>query len=503
MRWRDAIQARSTAAVALPWLLALSAAFAGCPVTPPWQIRAAEDARRAQKVLSGLPGCAEDPDERQGSQCCVSTIDGERACFADASLDKANIYGSIACATSDLGRETCCTEDIDRRLGCWTCPEYQKHAMSTRPVQVRGVRDVEEIAIGQTFACARSRDGLVRCWGGSRMGGKSCTRIAALVPGLRGVEQIAAGEAHACARCSGEVWCWGRNGSYQLAYNREGMGYVPTSHDPVRVAGVAGARAVALGSNVSCALEGSGDVICWGAERGAVGATVPERSLPWESSRVDGLTGATAISVGSDTLCAIVRNGQVTCVGRNDLGQLGDGTRAGGSGFRSVIGVREVVSLPPPGNHRCALESGGRIACWGLNVQGSVDGSTEQHAVERAVLSQLEGAREIAVGGVHTCALLSDHTVKCWGNNLVGQLGDGSTSPRATPVSVVGLDRVAHIFARYFQTCAVRDDGTAWCWGHNPWGQLGVDPGTAGPIAKTIPVPPASSGERPPLQVPE
>jgi alpha-tubulin suppressor-like RCC1 family protein len=288
---------------------------------------------------------------------------------------------------------------------------------------------------------------------------------------------------------SGEVWCWGDNGAnYALGFYEEGAGIGKAYHEAVRVPSLSGVRAIAAGGNFGCAITEGGEVRCWGSDRYRIGAARSEKSLPWESSPIAGLGPASAISLNSETLCALVRGGQVACAGRNDVGQLGDGTRVEKEGLRGVVGVSDAVALAPAGYVRCAVLQGGRLACWGLSVHGSAgDGNDEQRAVATPAIAGVSGVIEVATGWSHTCALLVDHTVLCWGGNNYGQLGDGTTEPRVTPQRVPGLERIKHIHARYATTCAVREDGTAWCWGLNSWGQAGVPPRAPEPARLQVP----------------
>ena len=87
---------------------------------------------------------------------------------------------------------------------------------------------------------------------------------------------------------------------------------------------------ISAGSHHSCARRASGAVACWGqnaaGEFGNGGTT-------WSNTPVAamGVTNAVAVVAGEQHTCVelvsgSVGGGQVLCSGRNDLGQLGNGT---------------------------------------------------------------------------------------------------------------------------------------------------------------------------------
>ena len=131
------------------------------------------------------------------------------------------------------------------------------------------------------------------------------------------------------------------------------------------------------------------------------------------------------------------------CWGRNEFGQLGDGTTTTRltpvmvSGFSSGA-----VAVVTGYYYSCALTTAGGVWCWGQNENGQLgDGTTTNRSTPVAVSMLSFGAVAVSATGFHTCALMSDGEVQCWGYNAYGQIGDGTTAQRTTPVVVSGLDR--------------------------------------------------------------
>ncbi|MCZ7685677.1 MAG: hypothetical protein M5U28_45620 [Sandaracinaceae bacterium] len=132
-------------------------------------------------------------------------------------------------------------------------------------------------------------------------------------------------------------------------------------------------------------------------------------------------------------------SGQVACWGRNNAGQLGDGSETDASTPVMVPGLVDAVQVATGGATSCAIRSGGAVVCWGLNEGGQLgDGSTANSA-RPVTVSGIADAIQVRLGGLSTCALRSTGRVMCWGYNYRGQLGDGTTTDRTEPVEVVDL----------------------------------------------------------------
>jgi alpha-tubulin suppressor-like RCC1 family protein len=272
---------------------------------------------------------------------------------------------------------------------------------------------------------------------------------------LTGVTQLATGGRHACVvTSSGGVQCWGNNFLGQLGDGTQIISYPfrrEAANDVVGLTSGVSAVAVSRGFDAHC----------------------------------DASSFCTPAHVGHS--CAVTVAGGVKCWGENNFGQLGDGTNTRRLTPVDVIGLpAAAVSVAAGWYHTCAVLTGGALHCWGRNDSGELgDGTTTLRFVP-AVVSGLEsGVVEVTAGPSFTCAITSTAGAKCWGVNQRGQLGDGTTTDRRTPVDVTSLTSgVAHITAggtppqgvaaEYGgHTCAATTAGGVKCWGFNRTGQLG------------------------------
>lgn len=189
------------------------------------------------------------------------------------------------------------------------------------------------------------------------------------------------------------------------------------------------------------------------------------------------------VTLGDAHGCGVDAAGEAWCWGRNDRGQLGDGTFNDSAYPRPVQGLTDVVAITAGSAHTCAIRRDRSLWCWGDNQVGELGaGDLEVHTTPLQVVD-LGPVRTIALGDTHTCAVTTDNTLSCWGNNLYRQLGlDGlRTAPR--PLPIPGLPPIVDVAAGYAHTCALRDDGPPLCWGDDSKGQIGRDvPGNGEPL---------------------
>jgi alpha-tubulin suppressor-like RCC1 family protein len=220
-----------------------------------------------------------------------------------------------------LGARHGCALGDDDSLWCFgyndagQLPGFTPGSWSGTPVRV--LSGVSDVALGARHTCVVTRSGQVRCWGDNSSGQSGREDAAPLeLPGA--AQQLALGDSHSCALLlDGQVFCWGRD----LIDQRGPYAKVRGPH-AIGLSG--GASALASSENTTCALLGPDRLSCWGQTYGcALGdyfCSTHDSTTP-RSLRVPG--EATALALGDQHACVLLRSGNVACVGSNRESQLG------------------------------------------------------------------------------------------------------------------------------------------------------------------------------------
>jgi alpha-tubulin suppressor-like RCC1 family protein len=190
----------------------------------------------------------------------------------------------------------------------------------------------------------------------------------------------------------------------------------------------------------------------------------------------------------STTTHTLYRNGDgtVRAWGRNNKGQLGDGTTTDSATHLTVVGLTNVTSVAAGNEHSLALKSDGTVRAWGSNSSGQLGNGTTTDSSTPVPVSGLTNVTAIAAGFDFSLALKSDGTVWGWGFNGSGQLGNATTANSSTPVQVNPVIGVATAIAAGFNhSVAITNLGIVWMWGSNSKGQLG----NATTTDSSIPIP--------------
>ncbi len=202
--------------------------------------------------------------------------------------------------------------------------------------------------------------------------------------------------------------------------------------------------------------------------------------------------------------CALTTEQQVYCTGRNDNGQLGDGT---------TLSRSEAVRFQLPGTKKatkiatnnfyyssCALTTDQMIYCAGINNYSQLGNGNalDQPAPVQFQLPLNKRAVNMAVNLYHTCALTADLQVYCSGFNGFGALGDTTTAVRTTPnlqFQIPGGIGATSIGVGFYHTCAIASNQQVYCAGYNLYGQLGDNTSTNQPTPVRFQLPPGKNAQ--------
>jgi len=248
----------------------------------------------------------------------------------------------------------------------------------TGMVDVLNITDALSVSTGNAHTCVARTNGLMSCWGNNVEGQIGVGNLAGpiLTPidvgGIDNVVEVALGAAHTCARRQdGGVRCWGYNFDGQL-----GDGTRVTRRTPPQTNSMTGAAQIDAGDFFSCARLQSGSVNCWGRNASGQigdGSNATRQTSP---SSVTGISTAVDLTTGLAHGCVALSNGSMRCWGSNAGGKLGDGTTNDSNTPVVVTTLNDAIQASGGGGSTCALLAGGAIYCWGANSSGQLGDGT-------------------------------------------------------------------------------------------------------------------------------
>ncbi|MCL2173995.1 IPT/TIG domain-containing protein, partial [Candidatus Saccharibacteria bacterium] len=266
----------------------------------------------------------------------------------------------------------------------------------------------------------------------------------------------------------------------------------------------------------SMAIDTTGDLWMWGLNDGGQLGTndFDDSSTPINLSEyiyasgtnpVYGLSFA-KVETGSESSYAIDSSGDLWVWGRNNVGQLGDGTNVtspipinlSAESTTTVYGTKfETVSS----GIMCvfAIDSSGLLWAWGSNSMGQLGDSSGVNSPVPIMLSgdptnPIYGRQfsSVTAGTNHVLAIDEFGELWTWGNNTNGQLGNNNTTSLPTSLSADSTNplhslRFQATAGSYYHSIAIDEFGRLWTWGRNDNnGQLGDGTNINSPIPINI-----------------
>ncbi len=297
-------------------------------------------------------------------------------------------------AVISVGQWHTCGIKTDGTLWCWGQNDLEWRQLGTSdgclftaPCQVGADNNWAQVDSSQRFNCALKKDKTMWCWGANeygQLGDGSTVNRPTPAPGFPGndwLEVRVAGGFTCAMRQDGSIWCSGDNLFGQL-----GDGTTTERHTPVQAGRDTDWNMFGLGAPFVLATKDDNTLWVWGAcPDWWAGGHETCGPTPHRYTRFSNFHFV-AGSAGKHT-CLIMTDGSLACLGKNEHGQLGDGT------------FNESLVLKP-------VEPGSK---W----------------------------KFVSAGEACTCGIKDDDTLWCWGRNQYGAVGDGTNEDRNVPTKII------------------------------------------------------------------
>ena len=334
---------------------------------------------------------------RQAAYCRGRNMYGQLGNSTTTTLDSTSfvpVSGMSSHVTAiEVGNKHTCAIH-NGAVKCWGDNSYGQLGDGTtttrrEPVTVTGLTTgVTALSTGAFHNCA-IQNGSAKCWGrdiarfkesvrfkgvlgiGDRRNPEDFVLTATQVVGLtRGVEQISAGNYQSCAIQNGSLKCWGY-------FDREFILGPPNygSLTPIEIAGfstnvkfVSVTKIGNTSNNYKCVVMIDNTVKCFRKDGGGPIST-PSFDGDDTPMSISGLgSSITDISAGYDYAC-VIQNGAAKCWGRNNDGQLGDGTTT--DSLTTAVQVNGLISgvkiISMGGRLENCAATHNNIYCWNSN----------------------------------------------------------------------------------------------------------------------------------------
>lgn len=364
------------------------------------------------------------------------------------------------------------------------------------PIQVGTDMDWQSVSAGAAFGIARKTGGTLWAWGynGNAQLGLGDTTERTLPTQIgsdTSWQSVHAGSYHVVAtKADNSVWAWGFN-----YYGQLGVGDYAQHQSPTQVSAAVNWQGITTGTCQTLFAKTDGSIWATGVnDNGQLGdGTVSQRSTPIKVIR--GVTASSPLSDvkkiadGFQHTLAIKNDKTIWAWGKNDYGQLGNGTTLANSSPAQVkdssgVGyLSGIVGIDSDSFGSIAVKDDGTVWAWGWNDKGQLGQNTSDsnsHSIPAQVKDStgngfLTNVRAVAMGGSSAYALKNDGTVWAWGENGSGQLGQNTADNNQHPLPVQvkvspgtdNLTSVSQISASGQSVLAIKVDQTLWAWGYN------------------------------------
>jgi alpha-tubulin suppressor-like RCC1 family protein len=308
-----------------------------------------------------------------GRHTCALTTEGKAYCWgyngwgalgANSNVSQSPtpvaVARNLTFRSITAGTDHACAVTFDNVAYCWGNNDWRQLGVGTAamsaPVQVSNSIAFSSISAGASFTCGVATTGSTYCWGANSIGqtgdgkkidyGNVFVSTPQTVVGGQTFKSVSLGSQYACGvTAAGQGYCWGSNNT------KLGSGNTTDSSTPVAVAGGLSFRSISTGYGHACGVTTDDAIYCWGSNgNGQLGNAIQNGSnapVRAAGTLTAAEVAASGIGTGSASHTCMISKNRLTvyCFGRDDVGQLGNGSTTSAAALNPTPVI--VVSQKP------------------------------------------------------------------------------------------------------------------------------------------------------------
>ncbi|MEM1034902.1 MAG: hypothetical protein AAGN82_31470 [Myxococcota bacterium] len=454
-----------------------------------------------------------------GDGSCVRHATGAVSCWGQLGDDDTGapkkVEGLPAVVDVDVGSQFACAREQNGTLWCWGDIETGAIGAATDgtkpdvgPTKVATLKGVSDVDASITAGCAITASGQsVHCWGSADGGclgdGSTVLQLSPVqVRGLDDVQTMAIEDGYSCAlKKDGTVACWG--------CKREGFFADGERCDvPQRLQGAAGVKRIGTSGGFVFAIDGEGKIVRWLWSGGKTGEGTPIKGVDnvveiggWAarvSARLEDGRAAQVWLRGFDDeatvqpfsnftdlttldeapcsgtcrrLCGLRKDGTIGCLRYRPSRDAKPAKTAMRADADAKNPLADVTVIALGARQSCAATKDGKAHCW--------KNEPDEGDITPTEVAGLTDAAEIRVDdeGSTRCARKTSGEVLCWTDSYEskGKLGIGYLADLKTPTPVPGITDAKELHMSGDHVCVVHEGGKVSCWGSNDRDQVGAE----------------------------
>ena len=319
---------------------------------------------------------------------------------------------------------------------CWGgAPGNGSYEPRSRMTRIVGRLRFKMLSAGRDHTCGITTSGEGYCWGINIFGelGEGSQETVAYGPlavsGGLSFKTVSGGLFATCGLTSKDLaYCWGSQDRHVRV--------------PAQLSGGLHLISLAVSSSTIVAVTRAGAAYVWGAnDFHKLGYGPNDNSEPVALKGDRAFVSITTDRFEGSVTCATTQGGEAHCWGQNSEGELGNGT-GGAETLENdsdipvlVAGNHKFVSLSAGYAYVCGLTASGDAYCWGRNERGQLGNGTSKKSNVPVKVSGGLKFLSVAAGFDSTCGVTRDGSAYCWGNNDEGQLGSDTKDFSSIPVA--------------------------------------------------------------------